>query len=40
MDEAELTMRVGSDGTPVMSISHIDFLGELTCKMNAPASAK
>lgn len=40
MYEAELSMRVGADGKPVMSITHIDFLGELTCKMNAPASAK
>ena len=40
MYEAELSMNVGSDGKPVMTITHIDFVGELTCKLNAPASAK
>lgn len=40
MYEAELGMNVGSDGKPVMTITKIDFLGELDCKMKAPASAK
>lgn len=40
MYEAEMVLRVNSEGRPVLAITGISFLGELTCKMNAPASAK
>lgn len=40
MYEAELTMNVGSDGKPVMTISHIDYLSDVTLSMNTPLPAK
>lgn len=39
MYEADLGLTVGSDGKPVMSISHIDYVSDLTVTMNSPSSA-
>ena len=40
MYEAELSLTVGSDGKPVMTIAHIDYVSDLTVSAVASSSPK